>query len=88
MSEPEYEDIEEMHAALRDHLRATDITSDTETIATLFSVVRYTAEALGGMALVLRRHPSSAERIAGRLTDLANGLNELVLDEPELLEEE
>jgi cytochrome P450 len=76
--ELDYDDLEEMHAALRDHLSASDVVSLAESdqaiaceaIANLFAVFRTTAEALGATALALRRQPTLAERLAQGLDGL------------------
>jgi hypothetical protein len=92
----DYDEFEETLAELRDHLRASDVVSlvehdqdaALELIAGLFAVARHLSEAMGRLALMLRRIPTSAERIADQLDELAAALDELVLDVDATSEEE
>jgi hypothetical protein len=89
--ELDYDEFEETLAALRDHLRASDLVSVAEAnpdeareaIASLLAVIRHAAETMGTLALVLRGQPALRERVARGLDEVANALNELVLDEGE-----
>jgi hypothetical protein len=86
IDEPEYEELEEMHAALRDHmvadhiLRVTDDQEQRELLSSLFAQNRVLAETLRSFAMVLRRVPATAEGIADSLETIANTVSP---EEPE-----
>jgi hypothetical protein len=89
LEEPEYEDIEQMFAEMRDHMTASHIVSVAEDgelealLASSFSFDRDTAELLRRLALVLRRIPESREHIADHLDEIATMIESLIPKEAE-----
>jgi hypothetical protein len=89
------DELEEMHAALRDHLRASDLveavewdrTEAREVIADLLAVVRHHVDAMHRLALALRHQPTMADRVAGHLEELADALGVFALGQPDPDEE-
>jgi hypothetical protein len=76
------DDLEEMHAAVREHLVATDLAgypaAARETIAGLLAVTRYASDAMRRTALVLRRQPAMTEQAANALDKHAEALDALM----------
>jgi hypothetical protein len=68
--ELDYDEVEETFAALRDHLRASDLVSLAEVspedargaIASLLAVIRHAADSMGMEALLLRRYRRCANK--------------------------
>jgi hypothetical protein len=87
----DYDEPEEMHTELREHLLASDVVllaahdqgEATEAVVGLLRVVRHTSAALRGIALALRRVPTTVEVTADRLEELADALDELAFDDEE-----
>jgi hypothetical protein len=81
--EPEFEDIEELHAQMRSLLRAQVLLDATEhdpgelrdVIAEMLDQIRHTGEVIRAWARVLRMQPTMAERIADWMTDIADVLD-------------
>jgi hypothetical protein len=78
----DYDDVEEMHAELRDHLMATDLmAADPDTardaVANLFGLIRFARESTQQIAMSLRWKPANAESAADGLDALAVALDEL-----------
>jgi hypothetical protein len=86
----DYDELGEMHAELRDHLLASDLVAlaehdqdgAREVTANLVRVIRHAADSMRRAALVIRRSPQSAHRVADGLDDMAGMLDELVLGRP------
>ena len=79
---PDYEDVEQMHAELRDHLMATDLMSADpdaarDAVANLFGLIRFASESTQQIAMALRWKPANAESAADGLDALAVALDEL-----------
>ena len=79
---PDFDDVEEMHAELRDHLMATDLmAADPDTardaVANLFGLIRFATESTERIAMALRWQPANAEGAADGLDALAAALTEL-----------
>ena len=78
----DYDDVQEMHAELRDHLMATDLmAADPDTardaVANLFGLIRLATESTQQIAMALRWKPANAESAADGLDALAVALDEL-----------